>query len=138
MNVRRPPCRSPRYLCPQFLDRRVECVCHGVRIDHLVREQVFVEPLSHVGAIGVAHRPVRFSLVEVPSRLRAHSPHRRDYALEAGMEHRRRDMNDLIWLLRVALGCLARRQIREPRLVEVQTHEPGNGELSVAEVEAAV
>jgi hypothetical protein len=76
--------------------------------------------------------------VEVPRRLRAYSPHRRNYALEAGMEHRRRDMNDLIWLLRIALGCLARRQIREPRLVEVQTHEPGNGELSVAEVEAAV
>jgi hypothetical protein len=70
--------------------------------------------------------------------MRAHSPHRRDYALEAGMQHRRRDMNDLIWLLRIALGRLARRQIREPRLVEVHIHELGNGELPIAEVEAAV
>jgi hypothetical protein len=54
------------------------------------------------------------------------------------MEHRRRDVNDLIWLLCVGLGCLARRQIREPGLVEVQIHEVGNGELIVAEVEAAI
>jgi hypothetical protein len=54
------------------------------------------------------------------------------------VKHRRGEVNDLVRLLLVALGRLARRQIREPRLVEVQIHQLGHCQLPVAEVEAAL
>jgi hypothetical protein len=53
------------------------------------------------------------------------------------MQHRRRDMHDLVRLLCVALGCLARREIREPGLIEVELHQLGHCQLPVAEMEAA-
>jgi hypothetical protein len=138
VNIRRPPLRYSWNLRPEFLNRRVERICDGVRVDHLVREQVFVEPLSHVGAIGIAHGPITPTSAVVSSRLQVHSPHRRDYALEAGMQHRSCKVNGLLRLLCVALGRLARRQIGEPRLAKVQIHELRNGELPVTEVETAI
>jgi hypothetical protein len=66
------------------------------------------------------------------------SPHRRDDALEARMQHCCRKVHDLVRLLLVALGCLTRRQIREPALVEVQIHQLRHRQLAVAEVEAAL
>jgi hypothetical protein len=66
------------------------------------------------------------------------SPHRRHDALEASMQHRCCKVHNLIRLLFVALGRLARRQIREPRLVEVHIHQLGHCQLPVAKVEAAL
>jgi hypothetical protein len=65
-------------------------------------------------------------------------PHRGDDALEARVQHRRRKVDNLVRLLFVALGRLARRQVRKPRLVEVQIHQLGHRELPVAKVEAAL
>jgi hypothetical protein len=48
-------------------------------------------------------------------------PHRRHYALEVRVQHRRGKVDHLVRLL-VALGRLAHGQIREPGPVEVQIH----------------
>jgi hypothetical protein len=127
-----------RNLLPQLLNRCIERIRNGVRINLLVRQQILVEPLSHVGAIGVAHRPVGLMLGTASSLFRAYSPHRRHYTLEARVQHRRSKVDDLVRLLLVSLGCLARRQIREPRLVEVERHQLGHRKLAVAEMEAAL
>jgi hypothetical protein len=42
------------------------------------------------------------------------------------MQHRRRHVHDLVWLLRVALRRLACRQVREHGLVEVELHKLGH------------
>jgi hypothetical protein len=127
-----------RNLLPQLFNRRVERIRNGVCVDLLVRQQILVEPLSHVGAIGVAHRPVGLMLRTASSLLSAHSPHCCHHTLEARVQHRRCKVDDLVRLLLVSLGCLARRKIREPRLVEVQPHQLGHRQLAVAEMEAAV
>jgi hypothetical protein len=75
VDIGRPSCRCPWNLRSELLHRRIECIRDGVCVDHLVREQVFVEPLSHVGAIGVAHGPVRFSSVEVARSIRKITHH---------------------------------------------------------------
>jgi hypothetical protein len=84
--------------------------------------------------IDLLHSPQLLSLL-VPD---SDSPHRGDDALEARMQHRCRKVHDLVRLLLVALGRLARRQIREPRLVEVQIHQLGHCQLPVTEMEAAL
>jgi hypothetical protein len=66
------------------------------------------------------------------------APHRRNHVLETGEQHCGSKMHDLIWLLGIALGCLAGGEIREPWMVELKLHEPRDGQLVVVEVEAAL
>jgi hypothetical protein len=138
VNIRRPPIWCSWNLRPEFVDGRIERICDGVCIDHLIRQQVFVKPLSHVRAISVAHRPVDRPLVLILGLSRVYLPHRCNHALEAGVQHGSCKVDDLVRLPCVTLGRLARRQIREPRLVEVQSHQLGHRQLAVAEMEAAV
>jgi hypothetical protein len=66
------------------------------------------------------------------------SPHRRNHVLEAGEQHCCSKMHDLIWLLGIALGCLAGGEIREPGLIKLELHEPRDGQLVVIEIKAAL
>jgi hypothetical protein len=123
VHIRRPPRRLQRHRRPEFLDRSVECVRDGVRIDHLVRQEILVKPLGHDRAIVIGHGPAGLLSAAAAGIRYAHSPHRCNDTLEARVHHRSCEMHDLVRLIRVALGRLARRQIREPRLVEVQVHQ---------------
>jgi hypothetical protein len=65
------------------------------------------------------------------------SPHRRYHALEARKQHRSGKMHTLVWLLGVSFGRLAGREVREPGLIEVETHQLRHRQRPVAEVASA-
>jgi hypothetical protein len=83
VNIRRPPRRLQRHRRPEFLDRGVECVCDGVRVDHLVRQQILIKPLGHDRAIVIGHGPAGVLSAAAASIRHAHLPHRCNYTLEA-------------------------------------------------------
>jgi hypothetical protein len=83
VNIRRPPRRLQRHRRPEFLHRSIEGVCDGVRVDDLVRQEVLVKPLGHDRAIIIGHGPAGLLSVAAASNRHAHSPHRRNYTLEA-------------------------------------------------------
>jgi hypothetical protein len=58
--------------------------------------------------------------------------------LEAGEQHRRSEVHDLVWLLYVTLGGLAGGQVRKPWLVELEVHKLRDGQHAITEVEAAL
>jgi hypothetical protein len=82
VNIRCPPGRIQRHRGPEFLDRSVECVCDGVRVDHLARQEILVKPPGHDRAIVIGHGPAGLFSAAAASIWYAYSPHRRDYTLE--------------------------------------------------------
>lgn len=67
-----------------------------------------------------------------------HAPHRSHHAAEPDEEHRSREVDCLVGLLRVALGRLARAEKGEEGVAQVEPHELRDGQPAVCKAEAGL
>jgi hypothetical protein len=65
-----------------------------------------------------------------------HVPHRRNDATESAEQHRGRKVHGLIWLLLVALGRLARTEVCQHCLRQIEVHESRYGKSAIVEGKA--
>jgi hypothetical protein len=118
-------------------DSPIERVWDGVEVQLAVPEDLSIDSLRDERSVYVIHGPCCETQRHRQLIFARNTPHRRNHALEADEEHRRRQVDGLVRLVLVRACRLARAEIGELGTGQVKLHEALECETSVVQTEPA-
>jgi hypothetical protein len=121
----------------EFAHGRVEGVRNGAQVQLSFPEDGSVDPLGDERSVEVVHGPAHHAQRHPSARTARNVPHGCDYALEADKQHRRREVDGLVWLVLVRARRLACAEVGELRMWQMQLHEALERQAAVVQTEAA-
>jgi hypothetical protein len=121
------PSTRMRARLPELPDGCVQRIGDGVQVQLAVPEDRSIDSLRDERSVHVIHGPDGETQRHLQLVFARNIPHRRDHALEADEEHRRRQVDRLVRLVLVCARRLARAEIGELGTRQIELHQSLQG-----------